>query len=152
MKNSYVRSLLNSALSVLPMILLVMLMSVIRIGGNPMVAFGAMDYVALAIGSVVMIVGLALFQVGTDNGLAKVGEYMGSSLSKQSNIWIVIVFSFLLGALITCAEPSILVISTQVGISPIILIAVIAHSSPLLPKIPPHRSSACSIVLQVSKP
>lgn len=126
MKNSYVRSLLNSTLSVLPMILLVMLMSVIRIGGNPMVAFGSMDYVALAIGSVVMIIGLALFQVGTDNGLAKVGEYMGSSLSKQSNLWIVIIFSFLLGALITCAEPSILVISTQVGISPIVLIAVIA--------------------------
>jgi len=126
MKNSYVRSLLNSTLSVLPMILLVMLMSVIRIGGNPMVALGGMDYIALAIGTVVMIVGLALFQVGTDNGLAKVGEYMGSSLSKQSNLWIVIIFSFLLGALITCAEPSILVISTQVGINPIVLIAVIA--------------------------
>ena len=126
MKNSYVRSLLNSTLSVLPMILLVMLMSIIPTGLGPMVPLGGMDYVALSIGTVVMIVGLALFQIGTDNGLAKVGEYMGSSLSKQSNLWIVIIFSFLLGALITCAEPSILVISTQVGINPLILIGVIA--------------------------
>ena len=127
MKNTYLKSLLNSTLSVLPMILLVMLMSIIPIGpGIRMVPLGPLDYVALSIGTVVMIIGLAFFQVGTDNGLAKVGEYMGSSLSKQNNIWIVIIFSFLLGALITCAEPSILVISTQVGINPLVLIGVIA--------------------------
>ena len=34
----------------------------------------------------------------------------------------------------------------------IIFIAVIAHSSPLLPSLPPARSSACSIVLVVINP
>ncbi len=34
----------------------------------------------------------------------------------------------------------------------IIFIAVIAHSSPLLPKVPPQRSSACCILLVVIRP
>lgn len=73
-----------------------------------------------------MIVGLALFQKGATIGLTKVGEYMGASLSKQTNLFIVIAFSFLLGALITCAEPSILIVANQVNINKYVLIGAIA--------------------------
>jgi len=51
---------------------------------------------------------------------------MGSSLSKQKSLFIVILFAFLLGALITCAEPSILIIAGQVNINPFVLIGCIA--------------------------
>ena len=61
-----------------------------------------------------MIVGLGFFQVGAETGLAKVGEYMGSSLSKQKNLFIVIAFAFALGTLITVAEPSIMIVTKQV--------------------------------------
>lgn len=70
----------------------------------------------LGVGSACLILGLALFQIGAQTGLIKVGEYMGSSLSKQPKLFIVIIFSLALGTLITCAEPSILIFSKQVTI------------------------------------
>ena len=127
MNNRYVKSLLSSTLSVMPMIALVLLLSIIKIDGDvSLVPMALYDYIALIIGALIMIVGLALFQVGANTGLAKVGEYMGSSLSKQKSLIIVIIFAFLLGALITCAEPSILIIAGQVNINSLLLIAVIA--------------------------
>ena len=126
MNNRYVKSLVSSALSVLPMIILVFLLSVIKIQGVPLVPMYATDYIAISIAAVIMIVGLGFFQVGAETGLAKVGEYMGSSLSKQKNLFIVIIFSFLLGGLITVAEPSILIVAGQVNIPSVLLIAVIA--------------------------
>ena len=126
MNNRYVKSLVASTLSVLPMIILVFLLSVIKIQGVPLVPMYATDYIAISIAAVIMIVGLGFFQVGAETGLAKVGEYMGSSLSKQSNLFIVILFSFLLGGLITVAEPSILIVAGQVNIPSVLLIAAIA--------------------------
>ena len=126
-KNSYLKSLLSSTLSVVPMIALVLILSIIPVGnGLTIVPLKLFDYISIIIVTVAMIIGLALFQVGATTSLAKVGEYMGSSLSKQRSLFIIIIFAFLLGALITCAEPSILIIATQVNINSLLLIAVIA--------------------------
>ena len=111
MKNRYLSALISSSLSIAPMILLVCVLS-----WTPLLNLGTFDYLMLIIGGMVLIIGLALFQIGATTGLTKVGEYMGSSLSKQQNIFIVIIFSLALGALITCAEPSILIVSKQVTI------------------------------------
>ena len=127
LKNRYIKAILSSALSILPMIVIVILLSLIKIDGvNNVVSLGNFDYLALVIGTIVMVVGLGFFQVGASTGLAKVGEYMGSSLSKQSHLFIVIIFAFLLGALITCAEPSILIVSSQININSLLLIGSIA--------------------------
>ena len=127
MGNRYVKSLLTSALSVIPMIALVLILSIIPAGdGVSLIPMSVMDYIALALGAVIMIIGLGFFQVGANTGLAKVGEYMGASLSKQKSLAIVIIFAFLLGALITVAEPSILIVASQVNIPSVLLIAVIA--------------------------
>lgn len=127
LKNRYFHSILNASLSILPMIILVVVLSLIKVDGvHNIVSLGNFDYLALIIGTLVMVVGLGLFQVGAATGLAKVGEYMGSSLSKQTHLAIVIIFAFLLGGLITCAEPSILIVSSQININPLLLIGSIA--------------------------
>ena len=127
LKNRYFKAIISSASSILPMIGIVILLSMIRIEGNvSIVPLQNFDYIALLIGTLVMIVGLGFFQVGAATGLAKVGEYMGGSLSRQTKLFIVIIFSFLLGALITCAEPSILIVSSQVNIPSFLLIGAIA--------------------------
>ena len=117
MKSKYLRSFFNSAISILPIVAIVYLLSLTGVA-----TITNDDYIMLAIGAAIMIVGLSLFQIGAQNSLIKVGEYMGSSLSKQKKLFVVIVFAFLLGALITCAEPSILIMSKQAGLNPILLI------------------------------
>ena len=123
-KNRWLRALISSATSIIPMILLIFVLSVT---GLAPLDFNRGDYLLLFIGMVILILGLATFQVGASSSLTKVGEYMGSSLSKQKNLFIVILFSFALGALITVAEPSILIVTKQVSsINPILLIGSIA--------------------------
>ena len=130
MKNRIARSFLSSTLSIMPIILIVFILSITELApiGDTFTKFGLGhdNYVLLAIGAAVMITGLALFQIGAEKGLSKVGEYMGASLSKQKSLFIVILFAFALGALITCAEPSIMIISHQVRIDKWILIFSIA--------------------------
>lgn len=130
MKNRYISAFVTSCLSVLPVVLIIYVLSltnVTPIGYNPISQVGTgTNYLLLGIGAFIMIIGLMLFQIGADQSLTKVGEYMGSSLSKQANLWIIIIFAFLLGALITCAEPSILIVAEQAGMNPVLLIAVIA--------------------------
>ena len=131
LKNRYFKAILSSVSSVMPIIGIVVILSLIRVDLGtgrlyPIVPLYNFDYVALLIGSIIMIVGLGLFQVGASTGLAKVGEYMGSSLSKQTHLFIVIIFPLLLGALITCAEPSILIVATQVNIDTFLLVGAIA--------------------------
>ena len=121
MKNKYLRSFLNSALSIIPIVAIVFVLSL-----TGLAPLTDNNYMMLAIGAVIMIIGLAFFQIGAQNSLIKVGEYMGASLSKQKNLFIVILFAFLLGALITCAEPSIIIMSKQAGINSILLIGSIA--------------------------
>lgn len=121
MKNKYFRSFINSSISILPIVLIVFVLSL-----TGLAKISDYDYTMLSFGAVAMIIGLSFFQIGAQNSLVKVGEYMGASLSKQKNLFIVIFFAFLLGALITCAEPSILIVSKQAGMNPIILIGSIA--------------------------
>ena len=128
MKNRYFSAFISSATSIGPIILITIALAIAFhfIGGPTILQFQTMDYVLLAIGSVIMIIGLSLFQIGASSSLGKVGEYMGSSLSKQSSLFIVILFSLVLGTLITCAEPSILIVSKQVNVPSFVLIGGIA--------------------------
>ena len=122
MKNQFLRSLFTSSISIAPIILLVLIFSwtgLAPIGGT-------FNYLLLISGGLFLILGLTLFQIGASTGLSKVGEYMGSSLSKQSKLWVVILFAFLLGTLITCAEPSILIVAKDVSIPSWILLGGIS--------------------------
>ena len=124
MKNRWIKSLITSNLSIIPIIAIVIVLS---LSGLAPLDFMRGDYLLLIVGMFVLIAGLSTFQVGASTSLTKVGEYMGSSLSKQKNLFIVILFSFGLGALITVAEPSILIVTKQVSsINPILLIGSIA--------------------------
>ena len=130
MQNRFLKSLVSSALSIIPIIVIIFILS---LSGLAPVGFNFKDtagstenYILLGIGAAGMILGLTLFQTGATKGLTKVGEYMGASLSKQKHLFVVIIFAFLLGALITCAEPSILIVANQVQINKFVLIGSIA--------------------------
>ena len=97
MKNKYLRSFFNSAISIIPIAVIVLVLSF-----TGLAPINNTDYVSLAIGTIIMIIGLSFFQIGAQNGLIRVGEYMGASLSKQKRLIVVIIFAFLLGNPISC--------------------------------------------------
>ena len=115
MKNRHIQAFISSSLSIMPMIVIILVLHFSRLA--PIATKGDSSNVwLLIVGMFVLISGLALFQIGASSSLTKVGEYMGASLSKQKKIFVVILFTFALGLLITCAEPSILIVSKQITV------------------------------------
>jgi hypothetical protein len=125
MKNRYLNALKDSALSIVPIVAIVLVLSLV-LHLNGFSSLHSTEITLLIIGMFVLIIGMALFQIGASTGLTKVGEYMGGSLSKQKNLFIIVVFSLALGALITCAEPSIIIVSKQVQMDSLLMIGSIA--------------------------
>ncbi|MEC5423983.1 DUF1538 domain-containing protein [Virgibacillus sp. C22-A2] len=59
-------------------------------------------------------IGLVLFLLGVNVGLLPVGEMIGSALSKTKKLWLIVFFGFLVGTVVTVAEPDVRVLSSQV--------------------------------------
>ena len=66
------------------------------------------------IGGVLLIIGLSIFLLGTDIGMIPVGQHVGSALTKKKNLFLMLGVGFLIGFVITIAEPGVQVFATQV--------------------------------------
>ena len=76
---------------------------------------------------VFLILGMAMFSFGSEISMTKVGQYIGSSITKKQSIIFMVVLSFLLGAMITIAEPDLTVLGDLLSfiINPWVLKTVI---------------------------
>ncbi|MCZ0703761.1 hypothetical protein J2T56_002030 [Natronobacillus azotifigens] len=71
-------------------------------------------FLQFLIGVILASIGIFLFLLGVQVGLSPVGEMIGSSLSKTKKISLILMFGFLLGFVVTMAEPGVRVLSNQV--------------------------------------
>jgi len=95
------------ALAVLPVTLFVILLQIVlRLPIAVVVQF--------LVGAVMVTIGLILFLLGVHLGLLQIGESTGAVLSKVGKAWLVVLFGFLLGFVVTIAEPDVRVLATQV--------------------------------------
>lgn len=80
-----------------------------------------------AIGAVLLIIGMGLFGLGADVAMMPMGQHIGSRLTKTKKLIILLPLTFLLGALITAAEPDLHVLANQVPSVPnLVLILFVA--------------------------
>ncbi|WP_422124244.1 DUF1538 domain-containing protein [Planococcus sp. X10-3] len=59
-------------------------------------------------------IGFFLFLLGVNAGLLPIGEMIGKRLPKTKNAWLIIGTGFLLGIVVTVAEPDLRVLATQI--------------------------------------
>ena len=73
------------------------------------------------VSSIFTIVGLALFLLGADIGIIPMGEKAGSALTSKKNLPLLLIAAFIIGFIITIAEPDVQVLANQVnGVNPAI--------------------------------
>ena len=65
--------------------------------------------------AVFLILGIALFNLGADLAMTPMGEHIGSGLTKLKSMLILLAVCFIMGILITVAEPDLSVLAEQVG-------------------------------------
>ena len=62
-----------------------------------------------------MILGIGLFNLGADLAMTPMGEHVGQGLTKSGSLKILLSAAFLMGVLITVAEPDLSVLGNQVS-------------------------------------
>ncbi len=100
----------EALISVLPVTVIVLLLNV-----TPLVTLSALEITVFLLSAVFLIVGIGLFNLGADIAMTPMGVQVGSGLSKSRNIGLLLSVSFLLGVLITVAEPDLSVLAAQVS-------------------------------------
>lgn len=98
----------ESIASVLPITLIVLALCLFFIPLNS----GLM--LSFLIGSVMIIVGMGLFTIGSDLSMTQIGTQIGSKMTKSKKLWLILVLSFILGFIITIAEPDLQVLAKNV--------------------------------------
>ncbi|MBU9711994.1 DUF1538 domain-containing protein [Evansella tamaricis] len=71
-------------------------------------------FLQFLVGVLFVTIGLILFLLGVHIGLLPVGEMIGSALPKTKKLWVILFFGFLLGFVVTVAEPDVRVLALQV--------------------------------------
>ncbi len=121
MDNSLLEKFKESVQSVLPICLIVF---VLQLTIAPM-PFGTL--VLFITGAILLIAGMSIFSLGADMAMMPMGEAMGSELTKSRKLWLIIISSFVLGVVVTVAEPDLMVLTKQVPAVPdMILISAVA--------------------------
>lgn len=100
----------EALLSALPITLIVYIMAL-----TPFFDFSQAELAAFTVGAVLLVVGIGMFNLGADLAMTPMGSQVGSGLSKQRRLGLLLAVCFVLGMLITIAEPDLQVLAGQVA-------------------------------------
>ena len=112
----------ESFASVLPVTLIVLVLSF-----TPLVDFSLKQLVVFCICAVFLVIGIGLFNLGADLAMTPMGEHVGSGLTKSRKLLLLVSVCFVMGVLITVAEPDLSVLAEQVknAVEPVLLIVTV---------------------------
>ncbi len=100
----------EALISALPVTVLVYLLSL-----TPILELSGAELITFTIGAVLLVLGIGLFSLGADLAMTPMGTLVGAGLSRQKKLGLLCTVCFLLGVLITIAEPDLQVLASQVS-------------------------------------
>lgn len=103
------KNLKEVVIAVLPMTLLIVILTFIfaPLDSDEMISF--------LFGAGIMMIGMTLFLFGADYSMMEVGRLVGKYMIKKKSLTILIALGFMIGIVITIAEPSVQVLGQQVN-------------------------------------
>lgn len=72
------------------------------------------QFAQFLLGSLLVVVGMALLFVGIDMGILPMGRFVGAELPRRRSLWLIVAVAFALGFATTIAEPDVLILAQQV--------------------------------------
>ena len=100
----------EALVSTLPITAIVYLMAL-----TPMFDLSRTELITFTVGAVMLVLGIGMFSLGADLAMTPMGTHVGSGLSKQKKLGLLLGVCFVLGMLITIAEPDLQVLANQVS-------------------------------------
>lgn len=120
MLSKFKSNMLESFKTILPIIIITIILKIfVPIPNNLLISF--------IVSSILLIVGTGLFTFGADISMELIGEKLGNRLVKSKKVWIILLVSFIIGTVVTIAEPDLKVLADQlVSIPNLIMILTIS--------------------------
>jgi len=100
----------EALLSALPITLIVYAISLL-----PWFNFSGIELIVFSVSAALLILGIGMFSMGADLAMTPMGTHVGAGLSRQKKLWLLLLVSFVLGILITVAEPDLQVLADTVS-------------------------------------
>ena len=110
LKKNLIEKIKESLGSVLPVaaVVFLLMVSIVPISGELFFMF--------FVGTVLLVVGIGLFTLGADTSMIIIGEKIGAKLVRLKKVWIILPVCFVIGVLVTVAEPDLKVLADQTPI------------------------------------
>ncbi len=99
----------EALVSALPITLIVYVLALL-----PWFDFSGTELTTFSAGAVLLVLGIGLFNLGADLAMTPMGTHVGAGLSRQKKLFLLLAVCFVLGMLITVAEPDLQVLANQV--------------------------------------
>ena len=100
----------EALISALPITLIVYMMALL-----PWFDISLAQIGIFTVGAVMLVIGIGFFNLGADLAMTPMGTYVGSGLSRQKKLGLLLTVCFALGLLITVAEPDLTVLANQLA-------------------------------------
>ena len=100
--------IIESLTSILPIALIIIVLSM------TFTPLGSGTFVLFMVGVVLLILGLGCFTLGADMSMLVIGEKIGSAMTHSRKIWLIALLSFIIGIIVTIAEPDLQILAEQV--------------------------------------
>lgn len=108
MRRNLLEKLKESVQAVLPIVAIILLLhfTIAPMPGGTLAL--------MLVGTLMLVIGLTLFSLGTDMAMMPMGEHVGSALLSSRNLPLLVSVLFVFGFIVTAAEPDLSVLATQV--------------------------------------
>lgn len=103
------RKLTESLHSILPIALIVIVLSFTLTPMDPG------HLLVFLIGSLFLVVGMALFNLGAEMSMQPLGVKIGSTVAQSGKVWLIAFVAFVIGIIITVSEPDLQILAEQVS-------------------------------------
>ena len=100
----------EALVSALPVTVLVYILAL-----TPVLDLTGVELVTFTVSAVLLVVGIGLFSMGADLAMTPMGSHLGAGLSRKRKLGLLLAVCFVLGMLITVAEPDLQVLAGQVS-------------------------------------
>ena len=100
----------EALISVLPVTLIVVILHM-----TPLISLTNHELMVFLACSFFLVLGIGLFNLGADLAMTPIGEHVGSGLARSRNLLLLLSVCFVMGLLITVAEPDLSVLASQVA-------------------------------------
>ena len=102
--------IMEALVSALPITAIVYILAM-----TPLFSLSPTEMITFTVGAVMLVLGIGLFNLGADLAMTPMGTHVGAGLSRQRKLGLLLIVCFVLGMLITIAEPDLQVLAAQVS-------------------------------------